>query len=193
MILNEYLNFHNWILCYQELFHGKIFYSILLWLFLLYCSQFEPTKKNLILKFAKSMSKPPSIWLMYLTLQANFGITLHLMKSHVCVPLHTYIYIYIYVCIYISIYIYIYTKTCNKATIYVSEWLLIPCSPCNIKWKKLNLKETRNSPKIGILNFEQKVIAQLQKMFCKIPMRRSLLCYFANLFTQKCCLILRGD
>ena len=33
------------------------------------------------------MIKPPWIWLMYLTLQVNFQITLGLMKSNVCVPL----------------------------------------------------------------------------------------------------------
>ena len=44
-------------------------------------------QKNLILKFSKSMSKPPLIWQMYLTLKAKFWITLHLMKSNDCVPL----------------------------------------------------------------------------------------------------------
>ena len=32
------------------------------------------------------------------------------------------------------------------------------------------LKETRNSSKIRPLEFEKKVIAQLRKMFCEIPM-----------------------
>ena len=33
------------------------------------------------------------------------------------------------------------------------------------------LKETRNSSKIRLLDFEKKFIAQLRKMFCKIPMK----------------------
>ena len=154
-----------------------LFYSIMTILSILFTNWAD--WKNIILKFAKSMSKPPLIWLICLTSQANFGIMLSyiMMKSYVCVPLL----------------INIYTKTCNKATIYVNEWLLIPVSPSNIKWKKVNLKETCNSPKKGPLNFEKKMIAQLQKMFCKIPVRLSLLCYFANLLLQECCLILRGN
>ena len=33
------------------------------------------------------------------------------------------------------------------------------------------LKETRNSSKIRLLDFEKKLIAQLRKMFYKIPMK----------------------
>ena len=59
------------------------------------------------------------------------------------------------------------------------------------------LKERSNLSKIQPLDFKKKMIAQLQKMFSKIPMKTratiSLLCYFANLFPQKYCLISRSD
>ena len=52
------------------------------------CSQLNQLiLKNLVLEFLKSMSKSPLISPMYLTLQANFRITLHLMKSNGRVPL----------------------------------------------------------------------------------------------------------
>ena len=45
----------------------------------------------------------------------------------------------------------------------------------------LSLKETHNSSKIRPLDFEQKMIAQPRKTFCKIPMDTisvMLLCWF---------------
>ena len=61
-------------------------------------------------------------------------------------------------------------------------------------WSKL--KEMRNSSKMRPLDFEKKWKLNSKKCFVKYQrtlMRLSPLCYFANLFTLKACLILRGD
>ena len=61
-------------------------------------------------------------------------------------------------------------------------------------WSKL--KEMRNSSKMRPLDFEKKWKLNSKKCFVKYQrtlMRLSPLCYFANLFTLKSCLILRGD
>ena len=97
-------------------------FFFLYWLFPC-CSQLSKLiKKNLIiLEFPKNMIKPPLLWLMFLTLQYNVRIILHLMKSNVLLlnVLH---------------------KNYKKATFYVSESILTPFSPFDIKCKKRNVK-----------------------------------------------------
>ena len=75
---------------------------------------------------------------------------------------------------------------------YSVKSILINFEESNFK----SLKETRNSSKIWPLDFEQ--IWQLGSEICFVKyqwtyLRLSPLCYFANLFTLKRCLILRGD
>ena len=58
-----------------------------------------------------------------MTLEVNFQITLHLMKSNGCVPLLS-----------------ILQKTYNKVPIYVTELMLTPFSTFDINYKKCNAK-----------------------------------------------------
>ena len=72
-------------------------------------------KKNHVLEFSKIMIRPPLIWLINLTLRANFRTTL---KSSGFAPLLNW-----------------QNKNLYKATIYVSELIL---TPFDIKYKKMH-------------------------------------------------------
>ena len=89
------------------------FSSFLLYRFFRYCSK----SQLIFLEFVKNMIKPPLIWLMYLTLKANFRIMLRLMISNCCVPL---------------------LNILHKD---LCQWVILtPFSPFYIKCKKVNVK-----------------------------------------------------
>ena len=60
---------------------------VLLFLALILSILFTIEQTNLQKSYSQISEKPPLVWLINLTLLANFQIMLHLMKSNGCVPL----------------------------------------------------------------------------------------------------------